>query len=162
MRLLKCYGDKCVKGDIKHPPETLVKVGGKNYCQECLIIHNKNKAERARLYNYVCEVFDIPQITGHMMKQIKTFKEEYNIPYIEQLYTINYVLERTDLNVDIKYGVAFIGAYHQAMLSDLEDMMEQRKAIEEFKEQAPKYVKIKPTQETKNDNLQEVEMDDLF
>lgn len=162
VRLLKCYGEKCLKDNIKHPKENLVELGGKRYCQTCLIEHQKNKAERQKLYNYLCEMFEISVPTGHMMKQIKNFKEEYGISYREQLLTANYVFERTDLNPDPRYGVAFIGAYHQAMLAELDDMLEQREKIRNIE---PDEVHVVNIQEGRSENQKEIkaiDMNDLF
>lgn len=161
-RLLKCYGDSCIKANKKFPKEELVEVGGKRFCQSCLIEHQRNKAERQQLYNYLCDKFEMTVPSGHMMKQIKTFKEEYGISYREQLLTANYVFERTDLVPNPKFGVAFIGAYHQAMLTELDEMLEQREKINNMQPDEVQVVNISNREQEINNNIKEIDMDDLF
>lgn len=161
-RLLKCYGQACLEKNIKHPKDSLVELGGKRYCQTCLIEHQKQKAERQQLYNYLCEKFEMSVPSGHMMKQIKTFKEEYGIPYKEQLLTANYVFERTDLNPDPKFGVAFIGAYHQAMLSELDVILEQREKIKNMQPDEVHVINIQDGRSEAQKEIKAIDMNDLF
>lgn len=163
MRLLKCYGEKCVEKEIKHPAEDLFKDGGKNYCRECLNIKKQNQEERRQLNTYVSKVFDIPYPTPHMTKQISNFKDQYGISFKEQMLTVNYFVNALDKIPDIKFGLAFIVTYHQAALVALEELRIQREAMKKVQEEEI-YVDVVTVKGAtrKIDDLQEIDMNDLI
>lgn len=135
MRLLKCYGtcnEKYVKTDLTN-------YKSKNYCRKCYEQKYKDDQERALMTNVICTYFDIPYPTGHMLKQMKTFREERNYSYKDQANAICYSKDILKKNMKPSYGLGLIpyvidGArdYYTKQEKQLNDM-EGKDVIHEIK-----------------------------
>lgn len=160
-RLLKCYGYECVEAGLKHPAEALTLHNSKKYCPKCLAEKIKDDSERSRLFSYVCKIFDLPFANPQIMKQAKNFKETYKISYMDQLLTVNFVVERTMFNLDQKYGIGFIPTFYHQMLDELAMTSENKVSIENFKEEEGIIVKRGSTQSRKSSNIEVIDMDSI-
>ena len=70
---LKCYGELCLKNNIKHDKSELVKYKGKNYCQTCLKIKMQVDEEKQTMYRCLYKIYGSYQLPGIVYAQIKKF-----------------------------------------------------------------------------------------
>ncbi len=116
-KLYKCYGKSCVSKNLKHQKELLIVHNGKKYCEACLNEKIKNIEDRNELYNTIKQLYKISYPTGMMLKQIKTYKEEFGYTYKGMTQTLKFI-NNDDNKVDFnyKYGLGIITyRYDKAM-----------------------------------------------
>lgn len=104
MRLLKCYGT-C---NDKYAKTELINYKSKNYCKSCYDKKFKDDSEREMMVNVICTYFNIPYPTGHMLKQMKTFREERNYSYKDQANAICYSKDILKKQMKPSYGLGLI------------------------------------------------------
>ncbi|MGL4850884.1 MAG: hypothetical protein ACRC28_18515 [Clostridium sp.] len=158
MRLSKCYGEECLKTDKKWDKSQLVKDGGKNYCPSCYQIRRQFVEERTKLFEYIKVIFDIPYVTPMIQKQANNFQEKYNISYREQRLTLNYMVNRLKMKLDLKYGITLIGNYHLQMVQAYKELQEKQKQIAKFEIKKQEVQVAVATKRKKNNNLKQIDM----
>lgn len=110
---VKCYGDKCLKDNIKHEKDTLIENGGKRYCKSCLDEKLLNIEKRNELYQTIKDLYNIQYPTGMMLKQIRTFKENYGYTYENIKKTLLYIsTHKTNINFNPKFGLNIITYFY--------------------------------------------------
>lgn len=125
-RLVKCYGDKCIKNDIKHPKENVKKYAGKNYCLECYEKHMEMVKYRDKTYQVLTKEFGI--CTPLMKKNIKDFHEGYNWDYKIVLLLVNYMVNIKKTKSDPKYGIGFYANSYPEMIQYYKDKKKKEEA----------------------------------
>lgn len=116
-RLLKCYGEDCVKNNIKHPKEALTKYKSKNYCNHCLDKLKKQEGQKDKLFEYIKEQYDILFVTPLMQKHINEMRA-HGLSYKMVHALIHYCLEVKDNfnKPDPKFGLFLYSNYYEEML----------------------------------------------
>lgn len=122
MRLVKCYG-YC---NEKHPRSTMQKIGTQNYCPQCYDKKKKEVEDRELLFNCIKSVFNLNFPTGQMLRQIKQYREERNYTYKNIAFTIKYIVQVKNMQLQTKYGIALVPHLYDEML-DYYKKLEQRK-----------------------------------
>lgn len=102
--------------EVVNKDQTSKKYQNKTYHMPCYkkMIEEKyenNKGQdnyKQELYEYICDVFKIEEITPQIMSQIDKYYKEYNLTYSEMKDCLYYYSEIMNKTLDIKYGVAII------------------------------------------------------
>lgn len=126
-RMVKCYGDDCVKSQTKHPKEIMKVIAGKNYCPDCYAKEMKEREEREKVYSLIKDVYGTPFATPLMKKHVKQFRES-GISYKKIYALIHYCkYEKKNFNMpDEKYGIMILGNYLNEMLQYYASKKKQR------------------------------------
>lgn len=105
-RTKPCCGECANEVDDK---TVATKQGVKWYHNDCLAKRETRIADMYELYEYLVEIFHLQDKipTPLMMKQIKTFKEEYNYTYKGMYLTLKYFHETLGNPVDSR-GIGII------------------------------------------------------
>ena len=106
-RLSMCKG--CGK---KLQPEEKFTYSSKTYCENCFKEVQRESEEYKQLIGFICENYHIDKPNGFMLKQIKSFKTEYNYSYAAMTYTLWYCHDVLGKAFDEKYGVSLIKYYY--------------------------------------------------
>lgn len=85
-RQLKCFNCK-----EKFDREILIQYNNKNYCKECYNYVITEEKDKKMLHDYIMKKFNIPFVDVRLLKQIKTFREEYGYTYQGIGYTLWYL-----------------------------------------------------------------------
>ena len=124
-RLYKCYGT-C---DVKYPKEELKKFKNQNYCEKCYDQKVIDTESYKTLLETISLVYSIPYPTGHMLRQIKNFKEDRNYSYEDQSIAILYAKNILKKDMLPKYGLGLVPyvvedarRFYQETLAKLEEM----------------------------------------
>jgi len=127
---------KCSSCKEKFERENIVKRSGKNYCPECLKQYEQslkvNKSDYNLLFDYICELYEIPVLTGLMFKQLKDYRNDgYNYTDIGMYYTLKYYFGVLENQVLENTGLGIIPYYydkakqHYNKVYDLVDLAEE-------------------------------------
>lgn len=151
MRLLKCYGEECIKEGVKHPKEELFSYKGKNYCSECL----EKKKEYDRDYNnlcaYICEIFNCDCVDPYVKSQISQFnKTGFSLKGIRS--TLWYVVNILGIQLKREYGIAIVKYHYYSAKKYAEERRSQKKQVRE-KEEVKTEVKYVDVEKFKNNKL---------
>lgn len=103
-RLLKCYGD-CEK---KYEKAELFNYKNKNYCPSCYRQRMKDDNGRKYLLDVISDIYKIPYPTGHMLRQMKQFKDDRNYEYEDQAKAILYSSQVLKKEMKTNYGLGLI------------------------------------------------------
>lgn len=123
----------CKRCRDKFPRSELVKVGSENFCGECADIIKTERRERESLYRYIRQVYQIPNPTGFMLKQIKKCHEEQQIPYSHIEGTLRYCFEVLHKQADPKYGISLVDYQYYNWLNyekELKDIKSKQEIVE--------------------------------
>ena len=80
------------------------------YCDE--IYKNTSTTDinesQQELYNYICQLFNIKELTPYLNNQLQKIFKENNFTYNGVLYSLKYWYEIKDNPIDIKYGIGIV------------------------------------------------------
>lgn len=62
---------------------------------------------------YICDTFGIAVPTGLILKQIKDYKDMYSYTYDGIAYTIWYITNIAEKELDVKYGIAYVKYFYE-------------------------------------------------
>ena len=124
-RLIKCYG-YCNK---TYPKELLIKVGSQNHCVPCAERKEKDQKDREVLYKTIQKIFNIPYPSGHILRQIKQFKEDRNYTYEGMTKTLCYFVKVQNNNKApfSNGGLSFLPYHYDKAIKYYNDLEEKRK-----------------------------------
>jgi len=108
---LKCYGELCLKNNIKHDKSELVKYKGKNYCQACLKIKMQADEEKQTMYKCLYKIYGSYQLPGIVYAQIKKFIGS-GMSYQGIFNTIQYMQDNQGRVFENKYGIGLVKNYY--------------------------------------------------
>ena len=91
---------------------------------------NNKPTPEERLYEYICKIFCISELTGLISNQLKSFYKEYNYTYDGILYTLKYFYEIKDNKPDIKYGIGIVPLVYREAESFYKTNVKIQKQIE--------------------------------
>lgn len=85
------------------------------YCEE--IYKNKstnnNSESQNELYNYICQLFKIKELTPFLSFQLQKIFKENNFTYNGVLYSLKYFYEIKNNPVDINYGIGIVPVIYE-------------------------------------------------
>lgn len=110
-RKVKCYGEHCIKNDIKHSKSEMKKISGKNYCRSCYTKYYDEISERNKLYKYVAKVYGLSTPTPLMKKHIKELNEQWSYRVIYAIIKYNVEVEKNI--IPSKYGLRYYSNNYQ-------------------------------------------------
>lgn len=114
-RLKKCYHPACEKLGLKYTDNELHKIGRNNYCDKHYKIMIKEKNDRLELISKIKELYYITYPTGRMLKQIKTYHDEYGYQYRGMILTLEYASSMHHGTLQERYGLAVIPEYYETV-----------------------------------------------
>lgn len=138
---------KCSSCGNSFDREEITLRSGKNYCKECLVKHieqvKENRKDSDKLFDYICEIFNIKQPTGFIFKQMKDFRGEgYNYTDIGMYYTLKYFCEVLEGNFFDGTGIGIIPYYYEKAKAHYKKVFDLEDTIEDF-ENKEQLIKIK-------------------
>lgn len=158
-RLVKCYGT-CKQ---KYKKSTMFQISNLNYCESCYKAAIKERNDRADLYHYIQETYNVPFPTGAMLRQIKTFKEEKNYTYKNMRLTLKYAFTKKNYKPERKFGLGLIPYFYDEMLDYYRDLQEKRLTNKvEKKETHVVKVKASNIMTDRTVKKKQINMDDLL
>ena len=110
---------KCVYcGEVIDNDTPSKKYGGKNYHTNCYnqmceekyqqsTDKNRDNAQ-AKLYDYICQLFNISELTPFLDFQLRKMFKENKFTYNGVLYSLKYFYELKDNKPDITYGIGIV------------------------------------------------------
>lgn len=110
-RPVKCpYCDTNFDRDI----EPFEKHNNRYYHKECFKKHDKDAYEYKQLIEYICQIKNIKQPTGFIVRQIKTMKEEKKYTNNSIFMTLYYMVEilGEQFSSDLKIGIGAVEYRH--------------------------------------------------
>jgi len=116
-RLLKCYGEDCVKQNIKHKKEDLIEYKSKRYCKNCYSKIVQEDIDRDKLYKYIEREYGIAFVTPLMKKHINDMRNN-GLSYKRVYALIHYCLhvKKSFNKPDIKYGLFSYTNHYEEMI----------------------------------------------
>ena len=98
----------CKGCNEKYPSDEMKVYSGKKYCQSCYNKKIQEQEEYKSLIETIKSYYDVDIPNGYLLKQIKTYKEEFNYTYAGMNYTLFYCKEIKNLKFDVKYGLGIV------------------------------------------------------
>lgn len=89
-------------------PDEKYKFSNKIYCIDCYNFLKKEDNARRDLIEYICDIFDTDAPNTLSLKQIKDMREQYGYTYGGIQYTLWYIAEVLNMDMDKKYGIAMV------------------------------------------------------
>lgn len=114
----KCHCKNCLDNNLKWDKELIVIDGGKRYYEKCFEAIQLERQSRSKLYKTVKDVYGISTPNGMMLKQIKTFREKYNMTYEGMRLTLLYCQKQSWFTADSKFGVGIIKSQYEKAKQD--------------------------------------------
>ena len=105
---------KCSMCEQTFPKEKMHLIGGKNFCDKCALIRQKDIDDLKDLRDYIkLKLEPEDNLWPLITKQIKQYKEEYGFKYSGMKATLKYLFEYSEdpFNWDRDLGIAFL-QYH--------------------------------------------------
>lgn len=99
---------KCKACEQDFPTKDMKIYSAKKYCNECYIKKTQERDSYNALIAMVCECFELEVPTGLILKQIKTYRDEFKYEYDGMNYTLYYLKNIKGCNFETKYGVALL------------------------------------------------------
>lgn len=126
--------------------------------------YEENKGQddyKQELYEYICDILSIKEVTPQIMSQIDKYYKDYNLAYSEMKDCLYYYTKIMGKTLDNKYGIAII----PHIMNDVRQLYEDVKLATELNEnlditKAVKQVKIKIRQPNYS-YKKNINMDDL-
>ncbi|MDD4358881.1 MAG: hypothetical protein PHY30_03655 [Candidatus Pacebacteria bacterium] len=134
--------------ELVNKDQTCKKYQNKTYHMTCYkkMIEEKYKENmgqedyRKELYEYICDIFKIDEITPQIMSQIDKFYKDYNLTYTEMKDSLYYYTQIMGKTLDIKYGIAII----PHIINEVRQLYEDVKLATELNENVDITKAVKP------------------
>lgn len=107
---------KCSMCEQTFPKEKIHLIGGKNFCDKCAVIRQKDIDDLKDLRDYIkLKLEPEDNLWPLITKQIKQFKEEYGFKYSGMKATLRYLFEYSEetYDWDRDLGIAFLQYYYR-------------------------------------------------
>lgn len=106
-------GVKCPVCGKQNDKEQTVKIGNRYYCPSCAEDkQQKDLTDWDILFQYICWLYGIPNLTGQMYKQLKDFRDNWGYTDIGMYHTLRYYHEILDKPVKEDAGIGIIPYYY--------------------------------------------------
>lgn len=104
---------KCPVCDKMNPKDETVKLGNRYYCPTCAEERNHQQlSDWDILFQYICWLYRIPNLTGQMYKQLKDYRDNWGYTDIGMYHTLRYYHEIMDKPVKDDAGLGIIPYYY--------------------------------------------------
>lgn len=80
----------------------------KKMCEELFDNATKNLDSQQELYNYICKLFNLSELSPFLSAQLKKFENEYNMTYDGMWYSLKYYFEILGNPIDKRRGVGIV------------------------------------------------------
>lgn len=113
-------GEKFLKEDLveKNSPEAKTKI---LWCKSCMEKFEAEAQERNKLYDTIIELYGVTFPSGKMLKQIKTYKDDYKYTYSGMELTLRYCESMSWVKFNEQLGIGIIAHYYDKARIDLEE-----------------------------------------
>jgi hypothetical protein len=127
---------KCPLCNALNDKENTQELDGRYYCIECAKIREAEKTKHTdgwnELYDYICELYNIPKLTGMMFKQIKDFRDNYGYKNKGMYLTLKYYYEVLENEIKEDTGLGIIVYYYEKAQKHWFEVREIQKHLENF------------------------------
>lgn len=104
---------KCPVCDKMNPKDETVKLGNRYYCPACAEERNHQQlSDWDILFQYICWLYRIPNLTGQMYKQLKDYRDNWEYTDIGMYHTLRYYHEILGKPVKDDAGLGIIPYYY--------------------------------------------------
>ena len=133
VRLLKCYGEECLKSKNKFPKEELYEHKGKNYCKKCYEKKKEYDKDYDHLCKYICEIFNCDYVDPYIKSQIKQFnKTGFTLKGIRS--TLWYIVNVLKIKLKREYGIAIVKYQYYSAKKYAEEKNNQKTQVKKKEE----------------------------
>lgn len=80
----------------------------KKFCAEVYAQKKDETDPKQQLYDYICELFKIEELTPFLTAQLRKFEADYNMTYDGMWFSLKYYFEILGNKVDSKMGIGII------------------------------------------------------
>lgn len=80
----------------------------KKYCAEIYVQNQGNTDSKQQLYDYICTLFSIKELSPFLTAQLRKFENEYNMTYDGMWFSLKYYFEILDNKPEPKKGIGII------------------------------------------------------
>lgn len=157
---------KCPLCNKLNDKENTQQLDNRYYCIECAEIRTKEKSKHMdgwdQLYDYICEIYNIPKLTGLMFKQIKDFRDNYDYKNSGMYLTLKYYYEVLENDVKEDTALGIIPYYYDKALQHWLEVREIQRHTEgyELNEQI-NIVKVKNIKIDDFKNIKQLSFDNV-
>lgn len=145
--------------------DSAIKRSNYYYHVECANKVDKEKDDFKELYNYICELYDIKQLTGMMHKQIKTYRDDYDYTNKGMYLSLVYFYDMLENTLKDNVGLGIIPFVYEEAKQHFISQQKVIKSLKKLKEPlvTEKIITIKKANSNKNTSmiLNLVDMNDL-
>lgn len=106
--------------------------GGRFYHEECFSIRHADIQARNSLIDYICELQNIKQPTGYILKQIKNYEDIHGYTTRGILTTLKYVHEIEEMPVMQGAGIGIVEYFYEKAVDYHVGLYKARKANSEI------------------------------
>jgi len=100
------------------------------YCEDCYKKKKQESADYKALISFICELFEISQPEGLILKQIKKFKEDFGYTYKGMKTTLDYFFNiKTKKTPDNGMGVGIIPFIYKEAFEFYSDRLRIKQAL---------------------------------
>lgn len=143
----------CINCGCEIDKDIDVKVGNRWRCKNCDDKVKKETNNRNELYEYISKLYNIKFPTGLIIKQIKTFKEEYGYKYSGMLLSLKYFYETLQKPLKYDDGVGIIPYIYEDAKKNYLEQRNIKKEVEHMgKLSDNKVIQINKTSNKNHDN----------
>lgn len=80
----------------------------KKYCAEIYVQNNNNTDSKQVLYDYICQLFGIKELSPFLTAQLLKFEKDYSMTYDGMWFSLKYYFEILGNKPDIKKGIGIV------------------------------------------------------
>lgn len=144
---------KCPVCGTKNAKENTEEYKGRYYCPECLRKkieeQESRKSDWDRLFEYICQLYNIDKPTGMMFKQLKEYRDEYGYTDSGMYATLRYYHEILENNVLEGAGLGIIPYYYDKARQHYTQYKQVEESVEIMEEQKENVIKVDLTERNK-------------
>lgn len=134
------------------PEEEKFKHKAKTYCKECHEKIQRDADEYRQLMTYICENYHMKRPSAFVLKQVKSFRIEYDYSYGAMTYTLWYCHEVLGKAFDEKYGIALVKYYYDEAKEYYSQQEKLKRQIDNISKVEVKTKVVKQTSVNSNKN----------
>lgn len=143
---------KCKECGIELEKENRYKYSNGYLCKICYDKKILEKVQRNTLIDTIMNYFNLKNIDGLILKQIKDYKKTYNYTYDGMTYTLWYCKEILKKDFNIKYGIAIIKYEYRNAENYFINQQNISNSLKKIKEPKVNNIKINLSKVFKKDN----------